>query len=358
MWPYWLLFMIVAINALSFPKIVSQYQPIGILPSMWSIMSIVLVMMIGLRHEVGGDWYPYVAHLEAATSAPLQESFGHGDPAYSLANWIAAHSGFGIYLVNSFFALLFTWGLMAFCRKQPRPWLALVVSVPYLITVVVMGYSRQGVAIGLVMLGLVSLQNKNVIKFLAWLALAATFHKSAIILIPLAAITGSKRPFLTILLVAATSVLLFSLLLQEYIDGLRAGYLNANYESTGAAIRVAMNALPACVFLILRKRFALPLEQEKFWTWMALFALAFIMFLYISPSSTAVDRVALYLIPLQLFVWSRVPDAIGRTGGINVFWVSLIIAYSAAVQFVWLFFATHSYLWIPYQFYPWVWLWQ
>jgi hypothetical protein len=118
-----------------------------------------------------------------------------------------------------------------------------------------------------------------------------------------------------------------------------------------------MNALPATIFLIMRKRFVLEPMQRKFWTWMSLGALGFVALLVISPSSTAVDRVALYWIPLQLFVWSRVPDALGRRGSANGFWVFSVVCYSAIVHFVWLFFATHAFAWIPYQFYPWVWMW-
>jgi hypothetical protein len=312
--------------------------------------------MVGFRHEVGGDWDAYLRQLERVGNQAFFEVLTGGDPAFNLLNWLAVESGLGVYLVNGVFAVLFTWGLLSFCRNQPRPWLALVVAVPYLITVVAMGYSRQGVAIGLVMQGLVALQNKSVFKFLLWVALAATFHKSAVILIPLAAMMGSRRPALTLFLAAVTAALLFGLLLQEYVDGLMAGYVYAEYESSGAPIRVAMNAVPAAVFLLLRKRFALEPAQRKFWTWMAWSALGFIVLLNVSPSSTAVDRVALYWIPLQLFVWSRLPDVLGRPGGENAFWVYAVVGYSAAVHFVWLFFAAHSHLWLPYQFYPWVWL--
>ena len=44
--------------------------------------------------------------------------------------------------------------------------------------------------------------------------------------------------------------LLFVLLLQEWVDFMRAGYFEAAYQSSGAAIRIAMNALPAAFFLI------------------------------------------------------------------------------------------------------------
>jgi hypothetical protein len=67
--------------------------------------------------------------------------------------------------------------------------------------------------------------------------------------------------------------------------------------------------------------------------------------------------VALYWIPLQLFVLSRLPDTMAQQPELNAIWTRLVVAYSAAVLFVWLFFATHAFAWLPYQFYPWVWFW-
>jgi hypothetical protein len=84
---------------------------------------------------------------------------------------------------------------------------------------------------------------------------------------------------------------------------------------------------------------------------MALLALGFVVLLFVSPSSTAVDRMGLYLIPIQLFVLSRLPDAFPiMSRGVNPATLAVIL-YSAAVQFVWLNFAAHARYWIPYQLY-------
>ena len=358
--PYWLLFFIPAFQAVSKLRQTQPYLPEQRWPAPWRGVFVLFALMIGLRHQVGGDWANYLGNIEATANLTLLETFAssRGDPADGLLKWIASQTGYGIYLINSVYAILFSWGLLVFCRTQPRPWLALTVAVPYLIIVVAMGYSRQGVAIGLCMLGVVALENKGIRKFVIWVALAAMFHKSAIILIPLAVVAGTRRRLLTLFWVGVAAAVLFGLLLQEYLDNLVAGYITDQYESSGAAIRVAMNALPAALFLLLRKRFQLAAAQRTFWSWMALGALAFVVLLFVSPSSTAVDRVALYWIPLQMFVWSRLPDAMGRPGARNAGWVYAVVAYSAAVQFVWLFFATHSLYWLPYQFYPWVWVWQ
>lgn len=359
MWPYWLLFFVPAYQAASRLRQVTSPADQNRWPGAWRAIFILLTLMMGLRHEVGGDWYAYLATMDVITSLTLADAVvgARADPADRILNWVAGQSGSGIYLINSVYAVLFTCGLLSFCRNQPRPWLSLTVSVPYLITVVAMGYSRQGVAIGLAMLGLVALENGRALKFVLWIALAAMFHKSAVILVPLAVLAGTRYRLWTLLWLGLTVALLFGLLLQEYVDTQVLNYIDAEVESTGAAVRITMNALPATLFLMFRERFQLSQIQRTFWTWMALGAVAFVGLLYVSPSSTAVDRVALYWIPVQLFVWSRVPDALGRPGGRNAGLVYGVVGYSATVHFVWLFFATHRGAWLPYKFYPWVWLW-
>lgn len=361
MWPYWVLFLIPAFWAVSRLK-PAHYTALSVQqerwPEAWRVIYVFLVLMVGLRHEVGGDWSTYIALLENYTDTTTAEKFGFQDPAFVLFNKVAAWTGTGVYLLNLLSAVFFSWGLLVFCRAQPRPWLALVVAVPYLITVVAMGYTRQGVAIGIAMVAMVALGERRTFRFILLIAFAALFHKSAIILLPMAVLASTKRRVITLLWVAVASMILYVLLLAEATSFLIYGYIESQYQSSGAAIRIAMNALPAALFLIFRKRFQLSPEQLPFWTWMAWSALLFIVLLIVSPSSTAVDRVALYWIPLQLFVLSRLPNALGQRAGKNAGWVYAVVAYSAAVHFIWLVYADTAYAWLPYQFYPWVWLWQ
>jgi hypothetical protein len=61
---------------------------------------------------------------------------------------------------------------------------------------------------------------------------------------------------------------------------------------------------------------------------------------------------------LQVFVFSRLPDVLGRPGKINANWVFLILLFYAAVLAVWLLFANNAYGWLPYKFFPWEWFWD
>ena len=359
MWVYWLLFVLIGWNALSKMRPVyagsrTSYQ--GIRGVGWFI---ILVLLIGYRHEVGGDWQAYLIAVEKAAEKPiLRYAWFGADQGYSLLNWLGANIGGGIYFVNTVCAALFCWGLFTYCRFQPRPELALMIAVPVLIIVIGMGYTRQAVGIGMGMIALIALQNGRFIRFLVFVILAALFHKTALILLPFGLFYGFKNRFIIILAILICSCFFFVLLVQEYVDVIIRAYIETQYESSGAAVRIAMNAIPALIFLIWRKRFRLTAKQQNFWTWMSCFALGLVVLMFISPSSTAVDRIGFYWIPLQLMVWSHVPDVFGRRGKRNPFWVYVIAAYSASVLFIWLLFSNHSELWLPYQFYPFTLFWS
>ena len=70
---------------------------------------------------------------------------------------------------------------------------------------------------------------------------------------------------------------------------------------------------------------------------------------FIIPVSSAIDRVALYMIPLQMLVFSYLPDIFGKKNARHRWIMILIILYYTFVLFVWLNFATHSWYWLPYE---------
>lgn len=344
MFTYWLMFLIPAFAALTRRRTRITARPWYLSPD-WALAWASLTVLIGYRFEVGGDWFNYLLQHYMVVGQTLGYAIAHNDPAYGALNWLSTELGWGVYGVNLVSGALFSWGLVVFCRQQPRPWLALLVAIPYLVIVVGMGYTRQGVAIGLAMLGLVALGKRDNWRFVLWIALAALFHKSAVILIPLAVLATSRGRWWTALWVGASGVLLYVLLLAEHTDALLQNYVEAEYQSSGGAIRVAMNAVPALIFLLFRKRLSLDEHTRGLWTWISLIALSFVVLLVVSPSSTAVDRVALYFIPIQLFAFSRLPDLWGGNTG-------PVVAYYALVQFVWLTFAQNAFAWLPYRFYP------
>ena len=80
---------------------------------LWLLLLTGLTLGIGLRHEVGGYWGNYLPYVEGARWLSLNEAIFKSDPGYALLNWIGAHWGGGIYLVNTVCGLLFGLGLVA-----------------------------------------------------------------------------------------------------------------------------------------------------------------------------------------------------------------------------------------------------
>jgi hypothetical protein len=66
-------------------------------------------------------------------------------------------------------------------------------------------------------------------------------------------------------------------------------------------------------------------------------------------ASSGVDRIALFLIPLQVVTFSRLPYALSGTARPLPSVLLGVIGYSVAVQFVWLNFADNAGSWVPYR---------
>lgn len=344
MLPFWFFYCIPALGFLASRRLAPSARSAS-----WWTAGLLLTLAIGLRHRVGGDWFAYLAYLQRAASMTFQEVLLQGDPGFYLLNWLIAGLGGGIYAVNLACGTLFMSGILVFARRQPLPWLALLVSVPYLVIVVGMGYTRQAVALGFVLLGLSALADGRSRRFAVWVLIGAAFHKSAILMLPVAALAASEKRLWSLLWVGVISLLGGYLFLFDSVDTLWANYVEADYQSQGGLIRVLMNAVPACLFLALHPRFGLNIAQRRLWWWISVFALACIPLVLVS--STATDRVALYLIPLQLFVFSRL-HLITNDTLLRACIVMGVIGYYTAVQAVWLFFASHAFAWLPYQMYP------
>lgn len=311
--------------------------------------AIITGLLIGFRYNVGGDWATYDYWFSYAGRVSLGRVLKFGDPAYQLLNWGVAQLGFEIWAVNLVCGGIFTWGLWRFCKDQSEPWLALAVAIPYMVIVIAMGYTRQAVALGILMAGLVSFhRNSSALRFAIYVAAAATFHKTAVVAFPLVALASPRNRALNLLVVAATSVLLYDLFLGDAMDEFVKHYIKTGYSSQGAAIRVTMTLVAALILWLGRKKFALNETEWRLWRNFSLASLAALVLLFALPSSTAVDRMSLYIIPLQLAVLSRVPLATGSQLGGRV----AVLGYSALVEFVWLNYAQFAKAWVPYQFYP------
>ncbi|MBU3015744.1 EpsG family protein [Poseidonibacter lekithochrous] len=313
---------------------------------LWLILGIVYSMIIGLRFEIGGDWFAYLHHYVDMQYYTYQKVLLGEDQGYFLLNFIIYQLDFGIGTVNLVCAAIFMYGLITFARHEDNPWMVIAVAVPYTITVVSMGYTRQAVALGFVLWALVYLRQNKMLGFFILVILATTFHKSAVLMIGLGIFSNGGGKLLKMFAVGIIGFGVWDAFLSQYQDRLIQNYVTAQMQSSGAYIRTFMNLIPAIFLILYRKRWKELFNDFGFWFIIAL--LSIFSFAIVGFASTAVDRMALYLIPIQLVVWSRL--AILMSHQFSMSMVNLaIITYYSLVLYVWLNFAAHAYLWVPYQ---------
>jgi len=338
---YWLL--------LLFPLVIQltpgEFTP-GLRRAAWFSVGIVFTAVIGLRHQVGADWGNYQDLFDITATRSAIQVLLDSDPGYYMLNWMAASFGGDIHWVNFVCAALMSWGVIAFCRAQPYPWLALVAATPYLLIVVGMGYTRQSVAIGLGMLALLALEKGHTRRFVLWLLAAATFHKTAVVLLPFALFAGRRGSVGRKLMVAGVGVIAFFLFMHNYIGALLVEYVTQRMESGGAWVRVGMNAMAALVFLAVPGRLLRGESDRRLWTVIALAAL--VPLVIVPFASTVADRISLYFVPIQVFVFGRLPRLFDQRDAKAVAAVSGASLYAFTLA-VWLFFASHAYAWVPYR---------
>lgn len=354
MTPYWFIFLFPALFALigdnrkhsantRFFSLKFDY--------LWWAFIFIFTLFIGLRFQVGGDWFQYMRMFKGSQELSFLSLSIAGDPGYLLLNWMSGAAGFGIYGVNLVGGFIFSFGVATFCHHLPRPFLALTVAIPYLFIVVAMGYTRQGIALGLGMLALIALARQGKLKFFLLVILAATMHKSAVLLFPFAAFTATKNKYSILIIMSLLGFGVGFFLVLEVLKSLYTNYIENPYVSDGALVRLSMNAVPAFILLGWEHKFNFKNEERLLWRWFAISSVILFSLFFLTSASTALDRIALYFLPLQLVIFSYLPSAFGTSKFTTRLIVAGVVAYSALVMIVWLNFANHSIYWLPYQNY-------
>ncbi len=316
---------------------------------LWSF-AIILVVLIGLRHEIGGDWDRYLTTAYAiskTTPFPNYLSMFSGDYGYRVLHWFSENYFYGIYTTNLICAFFFVSGLIRFCQTLPFPWLGLSIAIPFLVVVVAMGYTRQSVAVGFLMWALVDLMAGRKLFFYISIIAGSFFHLTVLMMLPIGILYQSVKINKTTLIVVAFIVISVYFIFIGKVERMIYYYLTIEFhQSSGGVLRVFINSMSAIVFFIFRKEFKRKFHDEKLWfifSIMSILALP-LSFFY----STFLDRIVIYMLPIQLVVLTRVAVLIKSEYNRTIFVVVTVCAY-ASLLFVWLNFGKFSSYWLPYK---------
>lgn len=344
---YCIWFVISFFSFFSFNKTEVRFLFLGLLFS--------LFLMTGFRFEVGGDWYNYLTLYDLFKGLSFTESLLITDPSYGFLNYISQQLDVADTILVNFFCALIFYGCFYFvCKGMPNYWLLLLVSFPYLILVVSMGYTRQSVAIALVILAFkCGLNNKHWKLFLLSL-LAVSFHKTAVIIFMLYPffifLSDFFRNKYIFYLYSFFSFLFMSVII--YVSSVLGEniYTNQSSEmsSAGAIFRISVHFLPLFFYIIYRFKIK-QIFENKIYIFDYLALLIIYSFALAIPFSTLSDRFNLYLIIFDIFIFTSLASIFNHFN--RLIMIGSIIFFNSLMLIIWMSFGTWSHAWLPYQNY-------
>ena len=74
-----------------------------------------LALMIGLRHEVGDDWFNYLNHFKTVARMDFAAAMKKGDPGHYFLNWLSWSFPYRHWPV------IRQWRIVQSCTPLPRP---------------------------------------------------------------------------------------------------------------------------------------------------------------------------------------------------------------------------------------------
>jgi hypothetical protein len=305
-------------------------------------------LMISLRWKVGPDWASYASIYRFSALESFSDGLRREDPGFRILCSTLQQFHAPFWALNAVCGTVFVVGLLVFCSAQPKPWLTYLLAFPYLVIVVAMSGERQSVALGVLFLALNAFARAQLFRFTCLILAGALFHASLLLVLPIALLSYAGKPWqraLLLLIVVSFGVHFFHDTFSIYARR----YSLEKIQSAGVIYRLAMNSIPAVIYLLWQKKFGVDEPQSKLWRYVALWTLSLIPLMAVVPSSTAIDRFLLYLFPLQFVVLGRVPSTFAADRKLAAVLTLLLIAYAAAIQAMFLTTGTYAKYYVPYR---------
>ena len=308
------------------------------------VLGIIYILFVGLRYEVGADRWAYLVMYDTMSSMSFKDALEYTEPGFAALNWLLGKMDAGVYWVNFIVSVIFVSGLIRFAKTTPLPFLALIAVTPYLVIAIGMSATRQSAAIGLVFHLMASWRQGLVFK-LSFSTLATLFHNSGVMSF-LFVMQSIKMPawVKTLLFIGGAAVLYPVLSSTDKAAEYQKTYLEVNIVSSGALMHALLNAIPAAIFLAFWRKWKVRFGENDLLPMLAV--LSILSVFGVSVSSTGVDRLALYLSPIQMIVYGSLPLLFGRQ--YKSMLSSVVIVIHLVIMFWWLNYANTAEPFLPY----------
>jgi hypothetical protein len=294
---------------------------------------------------VGTDWTGYLNIYEISGFASFANVLDSYEPGFFLINKASDWLGFGFAGVIFSTSLIFLYGCFSYARLTTNPWLAVATVMPYLIFIISLSGIRQACAIGIGFYLFAKWEGLTLLGKLILIALAISFHNSAVVLLFFIIFSMRFRLFAKVMLsILLVPFLAYGFNQSDAYSKYQSVYLVENVVSEGAFLHVMLTAFPSALYLWYRIQIEASgvFNQNVFLGSLLTIALMPLL----AVSSTGVDRLVLYLSFVQMWVY----PALLQAGVVSRDTIRIGIgAIVMAIFFVYFLLGSHAYTYLPYQ---------
>jgi EpsG-like putative glucosyltransferase len=314
-----------------------------------------LSVFSGTRYYTGCDFTGYLHRYE--NIVPLltfeKAAFVLDEPGFNLLALGLFGFGLDFMWLNVASAVIFFLCFGIFANRHPAPLMLLTLSFPILIIQLSMSGLRQALATAFLMLAFNAFSDNKRVWVAFWIVIAAQFHQTAILLLPLAFIAGREISVVRILGAVVILGPFAGLFLSDRLDLYSDRYVEQIYgsqSSSGAALRLGLLLITASIFEMYKTR--IKALFPKYYQLMRIFSLAsFALIPVFLISSVAVHRLIYYILPVNLFTLACLPYAMFPRNQWQIGKLLPLALYFSYIA-IWFAFSRHANIcYTPYESY-------
>ena len=308
---------------------------------LWFLIVLLLVLFIGLRYQVGGDWVTYNIFFKNYLEQDINFNLST-EPFFKLFYKYIGSIGLNIYIANLISAILLMTSLSLLLLKEKYPFTGLFLSFPVLLVIVGMGFNRQSIALSIIIFGFL-FWKRSFLRYSFFIILASLFHKSAILMV---LINRFNLKFINILPLITTmfGIFLVFFFLSNHINNIIKGYPLFEIKSYFSYIRVIYILLPSLIFLIYKKNFHI-YSDYLFISKYSTFSLILIPVLILNADIAT--RLSFYFLPLSIIILSRLPMMFNNLN-MRISLIIIIHILTICYFIFFIFYANNVNGWVPY----------
>ncbi len=304
-----------------------------------------LIIFVGFRYEVGGDFYS--SSMSMLPLFSFKDIFSTLTILNSLLLYISKISTLDIFLYNITAAILFFLCFYKFIKTYEYKTHNFFIAFPVIFLILVMGFTKQSIAYSLISIGLLHFKDNNYFKTIIYFILSTLFHMSSLIifLIFIYKIKIIIKKYY--LIIIPFFLFVFSIYYEVFLVYYNVWMVyEARPVSAGSLFRCIINIPPIIIYLLLRKKI---LEKNANYNFLDIIIILQIIFIIITVStnlSALIDRFNIMLSFTQIIIYSLAFE-IKKKYFFEIF--ALIYVKYLSILILWLFLSDNSFAWLPYK---------